>query len=441
MQGRASARDEGYNSFRWFVLLSMYVVIGISAVGLIAPALLIGAIIGDTHRSAGNVTWLVQGWFQVGVVAGAFVGGYVIDKLGAAWAWVVGLILILVGWLVAPSIGGSYGGMAALRIVQGIGTGPIMGSAGAIAAVWFPPRQRALTTGTQGAAMATGVGLADIFMPKILKATSGYESALIHLWPVAVLGLVLTAVCLLGPKPTAPVEAAPVLSAEEQAVSRSALQRALRNPLFWVGAACVFFAGWAFQVYNGLAPTYLTAAKPLGIAMASGTTLLSISQIPSFLGAYAGGETSERFSGGRVRPALVFSFLASAVFVVLMLAGFVTGTVGVMLVVVCFVAFFSAWINPLVFAFVAKTFPPNIVGRLTGYAMSGSIAGGCAGIGVSSLLLSLTGRYTAALLFTAGLMVIGAIAAGFMVQRSHSRATGIPDQAVPGTAGRQTVAR
>lgn len=410
----------GYGPFRWFVLLTLFIVTATTALALVSPAPLIGAIVDSPGQTldAGEITWMTMGWFNLATACAALAGGYLVDRLGFVWVYAIGIALCLAGWLLVPAIGASYGGMMVIRLLQGLGTGPIMASSASVAANRFPVSERSIVTGTQGGAMAAGIGLGQIFMPKLLDATGDWESALFVLWPVPVAAMVLVAVVAFGPKP-AEVRAEAV-STEETATTRHALRRALAQPTTWIIIACVALASWVYQAFNNLSPNYLTADEPVGIGMANGSALLGFAQVFNFIGSFAAGVATERMFRGRVRPGLVIGAAFGAVFGLAMLLPAATRSTALMLVVLSCASFFFAWVNPNAMGFIAKTYPGQITGKLGGYAMGIGIFGGTAGVAAGSAALHATGDYTMSIIIMSAACALGAVVALFVSERRKS---------------------
>ncbi|MBU4335800.1 MAG: MFS transporter [Actinobacteria bacterium] len=424
-----TARSEvTYRPFRWFVLATLFIVTATSALSLISPAPLIGAIFTSQFAdptaipevlpegvlSLGQIAWMTMGWFNFAVAIAALAGGFFVDKLGFVKIYVIGLALIVIGWLLVGVIGDTYTGMMVIRTIQGLGTGPIMASTAAVAATRFPSRERGYVAATQGAAMAAGIGLGQAFMPKVLSAQGGdWQAALVALWPVAAIALVMTIVVAVGPKQDVIVVQN---DAAEQLAAKNALRKALAQPVTWAAIGCVVVLSWVFQAFNDLSPSYLTIAPPTGVGFENGSTLLGIAQIFNFLGAFAAGFATQRFFQGRVRPGIMLGFAMGAIFGLAMLLPAATSSSTLMLVIVCTAAFFFAWVNPNAIGYIAQNYPANITGKLGGYAMGIGIFGGTAGVAAGSAALHATGHYTLSIIIMAGVCALGIPVAYFLKQ-------------------------
>ena len=429
-----------YSPFRWFVLVTLFVVTATTAIALISPAPLIGAIFasqlpdpslaGDVLSGAvplpagalsvGEVAWMTMGWFNFAVAIAALLGGWFVDRFGFVKVYVTGVALVGLGWLLMGAFGDSYSGMMVIRTIQGLGTGPVMASTAAVAALRFPAKERSIVTGTQGAAMAAGVGLGQAFMSKVLDAHGGdWQAALVSLWPIAAVALVMAVAVAFGPKQEQVVMAD--LSAAEQNELKHALRRALLHPVTWAAVACVFILSWVYQAFNDLSPVYLTDPD-IGTGFANGSALLGVGQLFNFAGAFAAGAVTEKIFRGRVRPGIMIGFTLGAVFGLGMLLPAATTNATVMGIVVCVAAFFFAWINPNALAYIAKTYPASIVGKLGGYAMGIGIFGGTLGVAAGAGALHATGRYTVSIVIMALVCAAGVIPGLFLRQSKSPEA-------------------
>lgn len=432
-------REITYSPFRWFVLVTLFVVTGTSAMALISPAPLIpvmfgsflpdpaqmGAILSgevplpDGAMNIGQIANVAMLYFNLAVAVGALGGGWFIDRFGFLSIYVFGLTMIAIGWLLMPTVGQSVAGVILLRVIQGLGTGPIMASSASVAAKRFPVNERAIVTGTQGAAMAAGVGIGQLIMAtSVLEAAAGdWRHALFSLWPIALVAAVMVAVVAFGPQ-QAEVKAEDMSPAERAAVQHQ-LRTALRHPVTWAAIACVFILSWVYQAFNDLSPTYLSNGD-IGVGFATGGTMLAVAQAFNFAGAFAAGAFTEKLMRGRVRPGIVLGFSMGAVFGLAMLAPFATSNALMMGIVVCVAAFFFAWINPNALAYLAKTYPES-AGKLGGYAMGLGIFGGSAGVWAGATALGATGGFAVSIVIMSAVCALGIVPALFLKEKAGQK--------------------
>ncbi|MCV2394309.1 MFS transporter [Actinotalea sp. M2MS4P-6] len=445
-----SVKEITYSPFRWFVLLTLFIVTGTTAVALIAPAPMIPGIFAsflpdpsiagdilsgntplpDGALNIGEIANVAMLYFNLAVAVGALGGGWFIDKFGFLAVYFFGISMIAIGWILMPSVGQTVGGVVLLRVIQGLGTGPIMASSASVAARRFPVNERAIVTGTQGAAMAAGVGIGQLTMGGVLEAHAGsFQDALFSLWPIAAVALVMALIVAFGPK-QAEVRAEDMTPAERSAVQHQ-LRAALRHPVTWAAIACVFILSWVYQAFNDLSPTYLTNGD-IGVGFAAGGTMLAIAQAFNFAGAFAAGAFTEKLMRGRVRPGIILGFSMGAIFGLAMLAPFATSNAVVMGIVVCIAGFFFAWINPNALAYLAKSYPQS-AGKLGGYAMGLGIFGGSAGVWAGAHALGATGHFTLSIVIMSVVCALGIIPALFLKQAKVDHASLVTAEAETAT--------
>ncbi|MHB9863743.1 MFS transporter [Streptomyces sp. YIM S03343] len=420
-----SPAEPRYHSFRWFVLATLLIVTSTTALALISPAPLTGEIIKTSGGlSAGEVTWMTMGTFNLFVAIAALTGGYLVDKLGFIKIYIAGVLLILTGWLLMPVIGGDYWGMVFIRLLQGLGTGPIMASSASVAANYFPRKERGIVTGVQGAAMSFGIAMGLAFVPQLFDSSHDWQIALRNLWPVAVVALIMSLVVAFGPAASPTADEGPV-SAEEQAELKGALKGALANPLTWVAVACIVLLSWVYQAFNDLTPGFLALKAPVGLGKGPhGSDLLVWAQGANVIGSLVCVLVTEKVFRGRVRPGIMMGFLFGALGGAGLLLPAVRHSDGLLIMVLVVAAFFFAWINPNALAYIAKTYPGKITGKLGGLAMGIGIFGGTAGVAAGASALHNTGRYTLSIIIMCTVSVAGGLVALALRQSKKTEQVG-----------------
>lgn len=416
------AVSEGaYKPFRWFILATLVVVVAVQAIALITPAPLIGEIIATTGLGPGEVTWMTMGTWNLFVAIAAILGGVLIDRFGFKWMYIFGMVMIGVGWLLMPVIGHSFTGMSIARAIQAIGGGPIMGAGVYVSATCFPKKERAMVNGFLGAAMGLGVMIGLNLGPASMAAAGDWAVGLRNLWPLAVLGIAMTVVVMVGPK-VAPEGASLENVDETAAASNLALyKKAILLPLTWIATACVVIASWFNQAYNDMVPGYLALDPPVGLGLgaAGAGSIASLAQIGNIVGCLAVGIIVERLFHGKARPALMVAFGAMAVGAALLLVPGINTNQVILTTVMLITVFFLGWINASALGWIAKNYPAEITGKLGGMAQGVGIFGGLAGVAAGSAALHATGFYVVSTLIMAGVAIVGVVVAFFMQTHKH----------------------
>ncbi|XP_063380753.1 putative inorganic phosphate cotransporter [Cydia fagiglandana] len=106
---------------------------------------------------------LILSGFYYGYAATQVPGGYLAEKWGGKWTLGVGLLstalfTFLTPWVIRMGNGG-WGGLFALRVLQGMGEGPTMPALMIMLARWVPPHERSF----QGALVFGGAQIGNIF--------------------------------------------------------------------------------------------------------------------------------------------------------------------------------------------------------------------------------------------------------------------------------------
>lgn len=409
------AVSEGkYSPFRWFILATLVVVVAVQAVALISPAPLIGEIMGtNPDLSAGQVTWMTMGTWNLFVAIAAIASGPLLDRLGFEKLYLIGLTLLLIGMLLVPMLGGDFWGMTVVRTIQAFGGGPIMAAGVYVAATSFPSKERSIATGAMGFAMSVGIALGLTLSPTLLGSTGDWQQALFSMWPLPVVGIVMTLIVMFGPK-VAPDMPVPSESQANSMSNAAIFKAALLTPITWVAIGAVILASWFNQAFNDMTPGYVALDPPVGLGLgAEGSNMLAIAQFGQMAGAIVIGFVVERLFRGNVRPAIAigFAFLAAGSFALLVPA--ITGTPAIFTSSLLITLFFFAWVNPAALGYIAKHYPAEITGKLGGLAQGLGVFGGLLGVAAGSWALHVTGFYTLPTLIMAGVCIVGLILSFF----------------------------
>lgn len=397
-----------YPRFRWFVFVTLCIVTASTAVALIAPAPLMGPIAKALDISIGEAAGATMGTFNLFVAISALVGGWFLDKFGAVRVWAACLILIIVGELLMPVFGGTFWGLNNLRIIEGLGTGPIMASTARIAAQWFPVKERGIVTGVQGMAMGLGITLGFIIAPAVFETTGNWAVTMAWLSFLPVIALIMTAVIAFGPK-------APTAAIIEAQIDGSAneFMQAAKLPVTWMAILCVVMMSWAFQAINDLIPGYIAVDAPVGLGkgpMAAGKFMTAFSM--SFtLGALLSGFILEKLLKGQSKPLVFLGYLGTVIFTFCLRVPFVISNEVLLLLCLILNGLFAAWCIPPSVAFIARNYPEHLTGKLGGLAQGIGIFGGTAGAFSGAYAIHATGFYDASIYIIVVIAILGCLSA------------------------------
>jgi MFS family permease len=398
-----------YPAYRWLVLLTLVFATLAQGSMLISFAPLVGDISRQLNLSLGQVTGALMGAFTLFVAVFAIVGGALIDRIGIAKVYVGATLLLVVSNTLILAVGPNFGGLAILRVLEGIACGPIIGSGAAVAVAWFPAKERSLVTGAQGASLTLGTAIGLIMVPAITQSSGGnWPMAVSSLSIFAAIALVLSIVIALGPRPPAGLH--------EEKANDHEFATALKSPTTYVGILCIFMLSWVMQAFNDLTPGYVAIDPPVGLGhgpVAAGQ-YMTLVQVGFLLGSALSGLVFERLFKRRAKPIIVIAFGLVALFCLSVKLPFVTGALGLLMVCFFLAGFFQGYVNPTCLAFVATNYPPQIAGKLGGLWMGIGIFGGTVGVLVGSTFLHFTKAYNASLIVVVVVALAGCLVGAFL---------------------------
>lgn len=401
---------EVYPKFRWFVFVTMIFATIAQGSNLISFAPMIGVISKETGLSLGETTGILMGAFTLCVSVSTVIGGIVIDRIGIAKTYIIGTSLMLVGMVLTLFTGANFLLTAILRIVQGIGGGPIMASVSAVALNWFAPKVRGIITGIQGTALTLGTAIGLGMVSGVFQATNDWRIAVVSVSVFAVIAFVLSVIYLFGPKPPAAKQA------ESGADVDHDFQKALRQAVTYIGILCIFALSWVMQAVNDLTPGYFAIRPPVGVGFGpvlAGQFMVLV-QVGFLLGSTMGGVLLEKVFKGIAKPVIMIGFIMVAIFSLSIKFPFIYSERQILLPCLCCAGFFQGFVVPSCLAFAAKHYPQHIVGKLGGLWMGVGFFGGTVGVIVGSTFLHFTKSYQASINTVALVALAGFIFAWFL---------------------------
>lgn len=405
-----------YPGFRWFVAITYVAVIVSSALSLISIAPLLGDVAKTIGQDIGVTAGIVMSTFNLFVAFGAIAGGVIIDRFGVIRTWFGSLILLIIGSLLTPVLGNTGTGMTIIRIIQGAGTGPIMGCCAAVAAEWFPKKERGILTGMQGLSMGAGVAVGTTLGPLLAHATGNWMSGLACEAGISIAAFIMVVVVALGPKPPVVDDVSDNNSSHDLAKTARDFKEAMFQPATLGTLAVCFALSWVFQAMGDLTPSYLAVDAPVGLGkgtLAAGS-IYSTFSIAFMVGAMASGFMTTKVFKGKSRNTILIGWILSTITVYGIIVSEIYSQQGTLIVDLVICGLFMAMVQPPAYAFIATNYPEHITGKVGGTICGLSIFGGVGGATAGAYALHATGHYTAGVLIMVVVSIIGIIGAIFV---------------------------
>jgi len=402
-----------YPKFRWFVLIAYVIVTTSTSFTMITPAPLVGEIVKTMGVDPGVATAASMMSFNLFMGIFAFLGGFFLDKVGVVRMWIICLVVLAAGSLLVPVIGNSVAGLVICRILHAAGTGPIMASIALVSAQRFKYGERTYVAAFQGFAVSLGVALGLYFSPNILKIAGDWMQTVAWTAVFPGISIIFALIVLFGPKPQT-VQAVAPEEGEAKWLSKD-FKIALGYITVYILALMGLIDSYCQQTYNALMPGFYSLDPPVGLGLgAIGSVKLTAGSLAMMAGTLFAPVVTEKIFKGNPKPT-VFIGLGIAGAMILTAQKLTPQTGDLMLIgVPIVVLFFSSFVNPTIFGYVAKHYPARVAGRLGGFIMFFFVFGSTFGQGISSYLLSKTGFYWTPLLLLAFVTFLGAVAVLFL---------------------------
>ncbi|MBT2696876.1 MFS transporter [Bacillus sp. ISL-40] len=362
----------------------------------------------DLHLSPTQLG-IVFSSFSVGYAIFNFIGGMASDKYGAKLT----LFVAMVVWSLfsgAIALVFSLASLIVIRVLFGMGEGPLSATINKMVNNWFPSDKRATAIGLANSGTPLGGAIAGPIVG-IIALNYGWKISFVL---IMLIGLVW-AVCwwiFIKDKP----------AGESNQSNGSAKpgqnQSGEKIPLtYYLKQKTVLFTAFAFFAYNYILfffltwfPSYLTDARGLSIKEMSVVTV--IPWVLGFIGLASGGMVSD-FVYKKVGKALFARkvVLVSCLFtsaVCIGIAGLVTTTVAAVSLVALSV-FFLYLTGAIYWAIVQDVVDQKNVGSVGGFMHFLANTAGIIGPTLTGFLVEKSGTYTAAFLLAGGLAVFASL--------------------------------
>lgn len=381
-----------YPRYRWFVLFTLSIVDAVSIMILVAPATIIGEISKTLGISLGHTTAVMMIIINIFIAISALLGGTIIDRVGAYRVWITGTGLLILGSILVPVIGRSSIGMLTIRAIQGCGVGPILASLPLVVMQWFPKKERVIIFGITGIVASLGAAIVMYFIPFIFQKTGSWQVAMFWMIIFHVTALLLSLAVALGPKP-------PLKDREPPSHGIDLISKEMKEvfllPSTWSALICIFLFNWVVRTFHDLIPGYLAVDQPIGVGMGSLSSgkLMSGVYITTMLGLIIGGIIMEKALRGHPRKLVMTGFIVPAILWYTIKFPEIFSDAVILSVCILLGGFFLSFTCPLIMAFVAKSYPEHIMGKLGGVITVCIIIGSMSGTATGSYALHITGFY------------------------------------------------
>lgn len=347
--------------------------------------------------------------FSVGYAIFNFLGGVAADRYGAKLTLFVAMIVWSVfSGAIALAVG--FTSLIIIRILFGMGEGPLSATINKMVNNWFPSDQRASAIGLANSGTPLGGAIAGPIVGFIAISYSWKLSFVL----IMIIGFIWTIIWWKV------VKEKPAETAGEKNITTEAAPREKKPLTFYLKQKTVLFTAFAFFAYNYILfffltwfPSYLIDAR--GVSVQEMSIVTVIPWVLGFIGLAVGGFVSDFVLRKFARKGVLFSrkvvlvtcLLASAICIGL--AGLVTTTFSAVGLVACSV-FFLYLTGSIYWAIVQDVVDQGNVGSVGGFMHFLANTAGIIGPTLTGFLVDRSGTYTAAFLLAGGLAIFASLA-------------------------------
>lgn len=417
-----------FNKFRHVVLILLFLAALINYVDRAALSIAAPYISKEFNLNAADMGLIFSSFF-VGYALFNFVGGYLSDiygprkTLGSAMTF-----WSIFGGLTAGTF--NFWSLYIVRVLFGLGEGPIGSNNNKTINNWFPAGERARAVGISTGGMSLGAALAGPIVG-FMAIHWGWQTPFLVLM---LLGLLWTFVWLKlvtdYPRDNARVSTSEVQEIEAGQITASAgtakqpLSFFLKQPTVIATAIAFFASNYILYFFLTWFPSYLVMAHNLSIK-----NMAIVSVIPwlvGFIGQVGGGFVSDlvfKKTGNLMfsrKVVIVVCLLGSGLGV--SLGGLATSTTSAV-VLMSISIFFQYLTSANYWAIIQDTVRGENVGGVGGFVHFLSNLAGVVGPAATGFLVQSTGGFTIAFLIAGGLAVLGVLAVAFLVKPIADKST------------------
>ena len=136
--------SNSYPNTRWLMLAA--VIVGQVMIGatIICYAPILGIVAKKIGVTVGEITAAAMGTVIMASAFSSILSGLILDKFGVARSITIGALITTIGVLLTPVFDNSIRQIIIVRLITGIGFGPVSACTSTVAAQWFPVEKRQL---------------------------------------------------------------------------------------------------------------------------------------------------------------------------------------------------------------------------------------------------------------------------------------------------------
>jgi len=392
---------------RWLVLLAAVIGYIASQVANLCPAPVLPQVAASLNINLGSTSNLVMTPFLLsGCIIMLLIGGVICDRYGVLVTLIVGGLLVAAPATLLPMIGHSTTAIFWSRIVQGGGQGFLYAAVSPIVALWFPNHQKGLALGCMSGSVAAGSALGLVAGPWVFARVANWQTMCAWLSVITWVGVVLAVVLVAMPKAKLPVQA----SAPGGASDGTLFKRALVSPVTLLGVLVSFMACWDMQCLYNLTSTFLAAGKPVGAgfgSMTAGSLMLGVTLLGGVGGPILCGQLLDRVFKGNAKTMFLMGFAMMCVFIYALTLPAVLAKIVVLEAVLILSGFGVQFVLPTLYYFVAKAYPPQLAGKMSGIWIGIGTFGGVVGMYIAGVTIRTQNSYRTSLLLEALVALVG----------------------------------
>lgn len=410
-----------FKKYRHVVLVMLFTAAFINYIDRAALSIAAPYISTEFHLSPADMGFIFSSFF-VGYALFNFVGGYLSDVFGPRRTFGFAMsIWSVFGGLTALAF--NFSSLYIVRVLFGLGEGPIGSANNKTINNWFPAGERARAVGISTGGMSLGAALTGPIIG-FMAINWSWRAAFIILM---CFGLVWTAFWFklvsdhprnnrrVSKEELQEIEAGQITTSTVSA--KVSLRYFLKQPTILATAMAFFASNYILYFFLTWFPSYLVMVH--GLSIKDMAIVSAIPWLVGFAGQVGGGYVSDlvyRKTGKLMfsrKIVIVTCLFGSAIGV--SLGGLATSVISAV-ILMSVTIFFMYLTTSNYWAIIQDTVPSANVGGVGGFVHFLSNLAGMVGPAVTGLLVQSTGNFIVAFLLAGALALIGAVAVAFAVK-------------------------